>query len=97
MPKIYAVMYQGPHVGTDNIELVVAESADEAVEVMMPTANEWYEQWLDEEDYDDEGNILADGPDVWAEEYDPEEHDSKHPGGPPSESQIEELKKQLQN
>jgi hypothetical protein len=94
MLKIYAVFYSGPCVGTDNMELIVAKSETEAVDLMWDTACDWYQNWTNEDDYDEDGNLI-DGPDVWAEVYDPEKHDGLHPGGPPSEKYIDELKKQL--
>jgi hypothetical protein len=95
MMKIYAVMYSGPHVGTDNMVLTVAESEDQAIDDLLPEAWEWYEQWLHDEDYDEEGDrICGDGPDIWAEEYDPEIHNSNYPGGPPSEKYIKGLQEE---
>lgn len=94
MKKIYAVFFSGPCVGTDTMELVVAKSEEEAIELMLPEAIDWYGNWAHEDDYDEDGN-LVDGPDIWAEEYNPEEHDGKYPGGYPSADFIAYLKDEV--
>jgi hypothetical protein len=92
LKQIYAVGYSGQYVGTDALDLVVAESVDEAIELMTPTAYEWYENWTDEDDYDEDGELLTEGPDIWAEVYDPDKHDCLMPGGGPSEKYIAQLR-----
>jgi hypothetical protein len=95
LKQIYAVGYSGPCVGTDSLELVVAKSAGDAIEIMTPTAYDWYENWTNEDDYDEDGYIIE-GPDIWAEVYDPDKHDSIIPGGIPSEKYIAELRKECE-
>jgi hypothetical protein len=95
LKKIYAVGYSGPCVGTDALELVVAESVCDAIEIMTPTAYDWYQNWTEDDDYDEDGNLIE-GPDIWAELYDPDKHDMHYAGGPPSEKYIAELTKECQ-
>jgi hypothetical protein len=95
MKQIYAVGFSGPCVGTDSLELVVAESEQEAADMMMYAAYEWYENWATEDDYDEDGTLIN-SPDVWAEVYDPDKHDQLYSGGPPSKKYIAELRKECE-
>ncbi len=74
MLKKFIVQYcHAQVVGTDMAEACLANNADEAAHMFYGIAQEWAEQFGDDEEenqFDEECNF-----ECWAEEYVPEKHD----------------------
>lgn len=73
--KTWFVKYSGPSVGTDMYELHEAETEAQVYDDFEQTAYEHYEQWLSDDDYDENGDLLVEiETDITVEEYNPKEH-----------------------
>lgn len=71
MMQTYVVYYSAGMCGTDMWEKVEADSEDDAVKQLEPTAWDWRDQFADEE----EDEMVEPELDIYAELYDPAKHD----------------------
>lgn len=79
--KWFVVQYHAGCAGTDMAVKIQAANADEAIDMMCPEAWEWFWNYNTpdyQEDDCEEDSVGGIAPelDIWAEEYDPKEHDS---------------------